>query len=157
MDPQSQQSLARLVRDERTAALGTLFHGAPLVSMVLFSATEDLSAIDIHVSRLAQHTQGLLESSRVGIMIAEPDRASRNPQTLARLSMQGEAQPIPASDPEYDSARSMYLGKFPTAALNFQLGDFLLVRIRPHSARLVTGFGRIFDLSAADLRKALTV
>ncbi len=155
MDPQSRQSLTQLVREQRTASLGTLFHGAPLVSMVLFSAAEDLSAIDIHVSRLAQHTQGLLESPRVGVMIAEPDRDSRNPQTLARLSIQGEAHPIPTSDPEYDEARSLYLSKFPTAALNFQLGDFLLVRIRPHSARLVTGFGRIFDLKPYDLEKAL--
>ena len=59
--------------------LGTLFHGVPLVSLVLFSAADDGSAIDIHVSRLAQHTQGLLESGRVGLMIAEPDRDSRNP------------------------------------------------------------------------------
>jgi hypothetical protein len=43
------------------------------------------------------------------------------------------------------------LHTFSNAALNFQLGDFLLVRIRPHSARLVTGFGRIFDLSSDDL------
>ncbi|MBV8127576.1 MAG: pyridoxamine 5'-phosphate oxidase family protein [Planctomycetaceae bacterium] len=156
MDSQSQQSLARLVRDERIAALGTLFHGAPLVSLVLFSAAADLSAIHIHVSRLAQHTQGLLESGRVGLMIAEPDRDSRNPLTLARLSIQGDAKPLPAGDPEYDAARASYLSKFPTAALNFQLGDFLLVRIQPHSARLVTGFGRIFDLKPDDLKSILT-
>ncbi len=80
MDSQSQRSLAQLVRDERIASLGTLFHGAPLVSLVLFSAADDGSAIDVHVSRLAQHTQGLLESARVGLMIAEPDRESRNPR-----------------------------------------------------------------------------
>ncbi len=155
MDPQSRQSLAQLVREQRTASLGTLFHGSPLVSMVLFSAADDLSAIDIHVSRLAQHTQGLLESAPVGLMIAEPDRDSRNPQTLARLSIQGEARPIPPSDPAYDEARSLYLGKFPTASLNFQLADFVLFRIRPHSAPLVTGFGRIFDLKAGDLQNAV--
>jgi heme iron utilization protein len=157
MDSQSQQLLARLVREERIASLGTLFHGAPLVSLVLFSADADGSAIDIHVSRLAQHTQGLLESGQVGLMIAEPDRDSRNPQTLARLSIQGEARPIPTSGPEYDAARDLYLSKFPTAALNFELGDFLLVRIRPHSARLVTGFGRIFDLNADDLERILSM
>jgi putative heme iron utilization protein len=133
-----------------------LFHGAPLVSLVLFSAANDGSAINIHVSRLAQHTQGLLESGQVGLMIAEPDRDSRNPQTIARLSIQGEARAISTSDPEYDAAKNVYLSRFPTAALNFQLGDFMLVRIRPHSARLVTGFGRIFDLSPDDLREALS-
>src|SRR5271157_2152244 len=82
MDSQSQQSLARLVRGERIASLGTLFHGAPLVSLVLFSAAADLSAIDIHVSRLAQHTQGLLESGRVGVMMQE---RGRRPASRIRL------------------------------------------------------------------------
>ena len=151
MDDQSRQTLARMLREQRVASLGTLFRGEPLVSMVLFSAAADASAIDIHVSRLAQHTQGLLEHRRVGLMIAEQDRESRNPQTLARLSLQGEATILPVGSPEYEVARENYLHKFPNAALNFELGDFLLVRIRPHSARLVTGFGRIFDLSGEDL------
>jgi hypothetical protein len=84
-------------------------------------------------------------------MIAEPDLESRNPQTIARLSLQGEAAILPTGGPEYELARKIYLGKFPNAALDFDLGDFLLVRIRPHSARLVTGFGRIFDLAGEDL------
>ena len=85
-----------------------------------------------------------------------PSLNSRNPQTLARLSIQGEARPIPTGDLEHDAARDLYLSKFPTAALNYGLGDFLMVRIRPRSARLVTGFGRIFDLKADDLKRILT-
>jgi heme iron utilization protein len=152
MDEQSRQALLRLIREQRTAALGTFFHGSPLVSMVLYSAAPELSSLDIHVSRLAQHTRGLLEDARVGLMIAEPDRESRNPQTLARLSIQGEAAPVLPDDPEYHAARTAYLLKFPNTALNFDLGDFLLVRIFPRTARLVTGFGKIFDLEADDLR-----
>jgi len=154
MDDQSRDALVRIAREQRVAALGTLFQGAPLVSMVLFSAAEDLSSIDIHVSRLAQHTRGLLESGQVGLMIAEPDRPTRNPQTLPRLSLQGTASILDPDDAEYAEARTLYLAKYPTAEMNFQLADFLLVRIRPRSARLVTGFGRIFDLEADDLRAA---
>jgi putative heme iron utilization protein len=153
MDTQSRHALVSLASEQRVASLGTWFHGSPLVSLVLFSASPDLSAIDIHVSRLAQHTQGLLESERVGLMIAEPDRESRNPQTIARLSLQGVAEPLPAQDPRYEEAKSNYLAKYPTAALNFDLGDFLLIRITPKTARLVTGFGRIFDLNAETLRE----
>src|SRR4051812_3752467 len=151
VDDQSRETLARMLREQRVASLGTLFRGEPLVSMVLFSAPADASAIDIHISRLAQHTQALLEHRSVGLMIAEQDRESRNPQTLARLSLQGEATILPTDSRDYELARDGYLRKFPNAALNFQLGDFLLVRIRPHSARLVTGFGRIYDLSGEDL------
>jgi putative heme iron utilization protein len=153
MDSQSGLALLHLVREQRTAALGTIFQGSPLVSMVLFSASPDLSGLDIHVSRLAQHTQGLLHSRNVGLMIAEADRESRNPQTLARLSLQGEAEILSPDHPAHSEARAHYLTKFPTAALNFELGDFLLVRIKPRSARLVTGFGKIFDLSGDDLKQ----
>ena len=89
-----------MVHGQRIAALGTSFQGTPLVSLVLFSAPPDLSGFDIHVSRLAQHTRGLLDSRRVGLMIAEPDRESRNPQTMARLSMQGEAEILPSDHPD---------------------------------------------------------
>ena len=152
MDSQSRHALARLIHEERVASLGTIFHGAPLVSMVLFSASPDLSGFDVHVSRLAQHTQGLLDSGRVGLMIAEPDRESRNPQTIARLSLQGEAEIMPSDHPDYQQAQEAYLRKFPNTALNFQLGDFLLIRITARSARLVTGFGKIFDLTGDDLK-----
>jgi putative heme iron utilization protein len=155
MDQESRETLANMLREQRVAALGTLFHGAPLVSMVLFSTLPGSPAVDIHVSRLAQHTQGLLEDARVGLMIAEPDRTTRNPQTLARLSLQGDARALARESPEYEEAVSAYLEKYPNASINFQLGDFLMVRIEPRSARLVTGFGRIFDLSAVDLKTLL--
>ncbi len=85
-------------------------------------------------------------------MIAEPDRESRNPQTIARLSLQGEAEILPSDHAEYSEAQAAYLRKFPSTALNFQLGDFLLIRITVQSARLVTGFGKIFDLTGDDLK-----
>jgi putative heme iron utilization protein len=151
MDSQSRRALARLLQEERVASLGTIFRGAPLVSLVLFTRVPDSPAFHIHVSRLAQHTQGLLESPEVGLMIAEPDRESRNPQTLTRLSLQGEAEAIPEDHPDFEPARASYLEKHPTAAINFQLGGFLLVSIKPRTARLITGFGKIFDLSADDL------
>ena len=152
MDSQSKHALARLFHEQRIASLGTTFRGSPLVSLVLFSVTSDLSGIDIHVSRLAQHTQGLLDSGRVGLMIAEPDRESRNPQTIARLSLQGQAEILSSERPEYEEAQAAYLRKFPNTAMNFQLGDFLLIRITVQSARLVTGFGKIFDLTGDDLK-----
>ena len=113
MDSQSRQVLVRLLREERIASLGTLFRGTPLVSHVLFSRADNSAALDIHVSRLAQHTQGLLESGRVGLMVAEPDRDSAHPQTLARLSIQGDAEILAEDHPEYDSAREVISGNIP--------------------------------------------
>jgi hypothetical protein len=60
---------------------------------------------------------------------------------------------VPAADSDYAEARSLYLTKFPQAALNFDLGDFALYRIQPRWARFVAGFGQIFNLTLADFKQ----
>jgi heme iron utilization protein len=149
MDSATRLELVGLVRGRGIAALGTLHGGAPLVSMVLYAAAPDLSGVFIHVSRLAQHTTALLGDRRVGLLIAEPDKSSRNPLSMARVSIQAEAEPLEVDSTEYEQARAAYVAAHPTAAFNFELGDFLLVRIRPTSARFVAGFGKIVDIDAA--------
>jgi hypothetical protein len=41
---------------------------------------------------------------------------------------------------------ALYLAVHPTAAINFDLPDFLLAGVHPKSARFIAGFGKIFDL-----------
>lgn len=151
MESQVGHELIRLARDQRIASLGTLLDGHPLVSLVLFDANLDLSAFHIHVSRIAQHARALGQSPKVGLMIAAPDSHSRNPQTLARLSIQGFAEPIDPHSQAFAEARESYLHKFPQSEISLQLGDFFFVRIEPVSARLITGFGAIHDLTGADI------
>jgi putative heme iron utilization protein len=146
MDQSDRQVLIALVRGRSLAALGTVFEGGPLVSLVLYASELDLSCLYIHVSRLAQHTRGLLANPRVGLLISEPDRASRNPLTLARVSVQGFAGPLHQGSPAFEHARALYLAAHPTAAINFSSPDFLVVGVRPESARFIAGFGKIFDL-----------
>jgi putative heme iron utilization protein len=148
MDSATRLELVNLLRNRGIAALGTLHGGAPLVSMVLYAASPDLSALFIHVSRLAQHTGALLGDRRVGLLIADPDKPSRNPLSMARVSILADAEPLEVGSPEYDQARAAYLAAHPTAAFNFELGDFLLIRLKPTSARFVAGFGRIVDIDA---------
>src|SRR4030067_1451171 len=140
MDLESQISLARLIRGQRIASLGTLRQGAPFVSMVLYTVSPDFSEFYIHVSRLAHHTQDLLQDARVSLMITETDREEIDPQVLARVSLLGTVELIPAEVHEYQASRSAYLAKFPQAAQHFSLADFSLYRIRPQSARFVAGF-----------------
>lgn len=157
MDSQSQQTLARLIRTQRVAALGTLRDGGPLVSMILYAVSPDFSAFYIHASRLAQHTQDILQDARVSLMIAEMDTGVPDPQTLARVSIRGEAVEVPSTDADYAEARSLYLTKFPQAAFNFGLGDFALYCIQPRRARYVAGFGQIFNLTLADFKQTATL
>jgi putative heme iron utilization protein len=152
MDPESQKTLARLIRTQRTAALGTLRDGAPFVSMVLFAAAPDFSSFYLHLSRLAHHTQDLLRDSRTGLMIAEAERGTQNPQNLARISILGKGIQIPKDTQDFEHARAIYIQKCPQGAFNFSLGDFELFEIRIENARYVAGFGKIFDLTANDFQ-----
>jgi putative heme iron utilization protein len=157
MDAESLEILSRLIRSQRVGALGTLRNGAPHVSMVVCAVAADFSAFWVHLSRLAFHTQNILQDTRVGLMIAEPDDGSRDPQTLARISIQCEARPLAKESQEFGEARSLYLARFPEAIGNFELGDFDLFRIEPQSARFVAGFGRIFNLGPANFRAAAAI
>ena len=148
MDDESRRRLARLIRGERTAHLATLRQGAPMVSMTLYMAEPDFSAFYVHVSRLAWHTQDMQQDGRVALSIAERDDGRADPFTLMRVTLRGEAAQI-AGGP-----KDAWLARFPEQAINFQLADFSFWKIAPRDARFVAGFGRIHNLSAADLAAA---
>ncbi|MEO8202630.1 MAG: pyridoxamine 5'-phosphate oxidase family protein [Betaproteobacteria bacterium] len=143
--------LATLLRGQRTAALGTLREGAPLVSMVLYLAAGDFSAFFFHVSRLAWHTQDMLADPRVSLSVAATDDGRRNPQVLERVSLRGEAVPFATTPQEHAGMQERWLARFPQSAINFELADFLFFRFVPRDARFVAGFGRIHTLTADDL------
>jgi heme iron utilization protein len=151
MDDDSAATLSRLIRTQRTAALGTLRQGSPLVSMVLYLPAADFSAFFVHVSRLAWHTQDMLADPRVSLSISTADDGTRNPQTLERVSLRGEALPVPGDSAEHELLKDQWLARFPDSAINFELADFLFFRIAPRDARFVAGFGSIHNLSAAAL------
>lgn len=157
MNIQAQHTLVHLIRGQRTAALGTLHEGAPLVSLVLYLPNVDFSAFYLHLSRLAQHTQAILREPQVSLMIAEPDTGQQDPQTLARVSLQGVASILPPTAADYETVRAAYLQRFPTAAMTVSLGDFAFYRIEPQRGRFVAGFGQIFNLTKESLQAAAVV
>ena len=60
--------------------------------------------------------------------------------------MNGSARPSSVS-----ALKARWLERFPEQAINFELADFSFWQITPRDARFVAGFGRIHNLSAADL------
>ena len=140
--------LGRLIRSERIAHLATLRAAAPMVSMTLYMPEPDFSAFYVHVSRLAWHTQDMSHDPRVALSIAETDDRRADPFTLMRVSIRGEATQMS------DGPKDAWLARFPEQAINFELADFSFWRIVPGDARFVAGFGRIHNLSAADLKGA---
>jgi hypothetical protein len=154
MDAVARETLSRLLDRCRIGALGTLRDGGPFVSMTPVALAEDSSMFIVNVSRLAHHTQDMLKDSRVSLMLVEADSGEGDPQTLARLTIRGEAAEIPKETPAFVHARSTYLAKFPGAEITFQLGDFELWKIVPDIGRYVAGLGRTYTITVEDLRRA---
>jgi nitroimidazol reductase NimA-like FMN-containing flavoprotein (pyridoxamine 5'-phosphate oxidase superfamily) len=146
VDAETSQLLKNLLLKERTAHLGTLRDGAPMVSMTLFMPEDDFSAFYVHVSRLAWHTQDMARDARVALSVAESDDGRADPFTLMRVTIRGQAQQIS------DGPKDRWLARFPAQAINFELADFSFWKITPRDARFVAGFGRIHNLSATDLK-----
>jgi len=148
MDAETGASLARLLTTQRIAHLATLRGGAPMASMTLYLPEPDFAAFYVHVSRLAWHTQDMLQDPRVALSIAETDDGRADPFTLMRVSIRGDASQLARDNP---ALKARWLERFPEQAINFELADFSFWQITPRDARFVAGFGRIHNLSAADL------
>jgi putative heme iron utilization protein len=148
MDVADARLLSRLIRGERIAHLATLRSGAPMASMTLYMPEADFSAFYVHVSRLAWHTQDMSHDPRVALSIAETDDRRADPFTLMRVTIRAEAAQMTGGP------KAAWLARFPEQAINFELADFSFWKITPRDARFVAGFGRIHNLSAADLKGA---
>ena len=140
--------LATLIRGERLAHLATLRQDAPMASMTLYLPAEGFTAFHVHVSRLAWHTQDMAQDPRVALSIAETDDGRPDPFTFKRISIRGNAVNLDGEQPDL---KHQWLLRFPEQAINFELADFSFWRIVPRDARFVAGFGRIKNLSAAEL------
>lgn len=154
MDPDTTRALSGLIRGQRIAHLATLRGGAPLASMTLFLPESGFASFLFHVSRLAWHTQDMLQDPRVALSIAETDDGRADPLTLMRVSIRGDACPLPDEEHSFEERKAAWLARFPAQAINFQLADFSFWRVVPRDARFVAGFGRIHNLSAAELADA---
>ena len=119
-----------------------------MASMTLYLPEPDFAAFYVHVSRLAWHTQDMQRDPRVALSIAEKDDGRADPFTLMRVTIRGQALNL-SSGP-----KDAWLERFPEQAINFELADFSFWRIVPNDARFVAGFGRIHNLSAAELSRA---
>jgi putative heme iron utilization protein len=151
VDTETRTSLSRLLRKERVAHLATLRGGAPMASMTLYLPDETFAAFYVHVSRLAWHTQDMLQDPRVALSVAETDDGRADPFTLMRVTIRGEAEQLSQENPPL---KAKWLQRFPEQAINFELADFSFWKITPRDARFVAGFGRIHNLSAAQLGQA---
>lgn len=139
---------ATLAGDVRTAVLLTLRNERPFGSHVPYVFGSDWTRAYLHLSRLALHTQHLLENPQVALFIAEPDGPEKNPLALRRLNLQGEAAILSPDAPTYDEVKRRYLERFPQSEMMFGFGDFALWELQLADAHFVLGFGQSFVSTA---------
>ncbi|TMH15106.1 MAG: hypothetical protein E6H64_17340 [Betaproteobacteria bacterium] len=155
MKEQAAVVAADLVRRCKFSALGTLHEGAPSVSMVPYAIIKDPFAFVVLVSALSAHTGDMLENPSVALMIVDPESDTKPTHALARVSVQGRAQPIARTDPRYAVARASYLARFADMSGLFELGDFTLVAIDPATVRVIAGFAQAATITPASLAQCL--
>jgi heme oxygenase (biliverdin-IX-beta and delta-forming) len=122
--------------------------------MVPYAVASDGSLI-LHVSRLAAHTQDMLDHPEVSLLITESEAAGKLPQALARVTVQGRAEILDRDSQRSTDARAIYLSRFPDAAALFEFSDFNIVVIKPISARVIAGFGQAITIVGDDFATAV--
>ena len=135
----------KLLREGRSAALATLMPGIgdPYCSLVNVATAADGAPL-LLISRLAVHTKNILADPRVSLMLDE--RKEGDPLQGARVMLLGAAAKTERTD-----ARRRYLAQQPEAEMFAGFGDFAFYEVKLKGAHLVAGFGRIVDLTPADL------
>jgi len=135
----------KLLREARSGALATLMAGSgdPYCSLVNVATASDGSPL-LLISSLAVHTRNILADPRTSLMLDE--RKAGDPLEGARVMLMGTVAKTDSAE-----ARRRYLAAQPEAEMFAGFGDFAFYEMKLKGAHLVAGFGRIVDLSSADL------
>ncbi|HEY6552603.1 MAG TPA: hypothetical protein VI669_04570 [Vicinamibacteria bacterium] len=149
MTPEDLANLERLLVGQRLVALGLVVNGEPVVGLLPNAVAADRSAIYVHASRLARHSEGLQPGARWSGAIHEPDSPETDPLQVARLVLEGSVTPLLGGSPELESGIGTFLSRFPGAAMTLSLPDFTLYRLSLEGGRMILGFGRALNLSAS--------
>lgn len=146
--------MVEIIRSRRWAALATQGPDGPEASWVAYVPEADFSSFLLHLSTLSSHTRNLLANPHAGLAISEPEQEGVDPQTLARVMLQGEVAMIAKDSAAYQEAARRYQERLPDATLRFEFGDFLLLRLTPTRIHFVGGFARAYTLDDIGLRAA---
>ena len=149
MTPEDQSKLEKLLFGQRLIALALVVDGEPVVGLLPYAVAVDRSALYVHASRLARHSEGLKAGARWSGAIHEPDSAGTDPLQVPRLILEGSVTPLVEGSPELELGARAFLSRFPGAALTLSLPDFTLHRLGLEGGRMILGFGRALNLSAS--------
>lgn len=153
MGPEDLRTLSQLLRGQRLLSLAVIVDDLPVVGLLPFVAAPTFAALVVHASHLAAHTAGLGEDQPWSGVVAEPDAAERDPLQTRRVLLHGRSRAI--EDPEVLSRiRSVWRDRYPSASMTLDLADFTFFSLDIEGGRLVAGFARALNLTAAHFAQA---
>lgn len=139
-------AVKKLLREARKAALATLDrqNGGPYASLVTLATAADGAPLML-ISRLAIHTQNILNDTRTGLLI-DGTSPEGDPLAGGRVSLTGH---VAITESGHEKRR--FLARHPEAEMYAAFTDFAFYRFEIERAHYVGGFGRIVDLQPADI------
>lgn len=147
------EAASALLRAQRFGVLTTQSRavpGYPFGSITPYVLSDEGNPA-VLISTLAQHTQNILEDSRVCLTVFDPSGAE-DPQAAARLSWLADARPVAPSALSVVSTR--YTRYFPPSVQYNAMSDFSYYELVFVKAHYVGGFGVIHWLDEANLDTA---
>ena len=145
MDVNGEAWVARcLLKQQRSATLGTEMDGSPFASLVTPAVAPD-GAVLMLLSSMAVHSKHLAANPHCAVMVAGPP-TDLNPQTAPRLTVTGIAE-----RQEDRAMRAYWLARHPYARLYADFSDFVVWRLVPQEGFFVGGFASATKLSAEHL------
>ncbi len=140
-----------LIADAAFGALGVIDPktAAPLVTRIAVATLETGIPFSL-ISDLSNHTKALRENPACSLLVGEP-KATGDPLTYPRLSLSCHAEFVARRTDDHAALRDRYLALRPKAKLYIDFADFNFAKFRVLSGNLNGGFGKAYELTAADL------
>lgn len=143
-----------LLRGARSAALATLTReGHPFASLTSLATDVDGTPL-ILVSALSGHTGNLEADPRASLLLAPGGKG--DPLAHPRITLLARAQKVERDSEDGRRIRRRFLARQPKAALYADFPDFSFFALKLERASLNGGFGKAYELEAADLMSDCT-
>ncbi len=145
--PGAVEATQSIIRSSLKASLATLESGTgfPYASLVTVAFAPDGAPL-LLLSRLALHTRNLLADHRASLLFDASDGAG-DPLAGGRVTVIGAMEQLAPSD----GIRRRFLARHSGAEMYVDFADFGFWKLAVERAHYIGGFGRIVDLSTAQL------
>lgn len=148
--------LLAILQTQRVAALATLqSNGTPYVSLTPYALDGAGGRVILQVSSMAPHAQHMREDPRVSLLMISPQGSGQPGATLPRITLEGHAEFLQPGSTPWQSARAVFLQRFPDSGPINDLLDFDVVALTLRTAVQTADFGASRSVSAESLQPLL--